>query len=144
MRPKTILAAVDLSPISERVVAAAVGLAQAFGGRILLHHVVPVPPAGAGFDPTVDLQALLEGAEHTAREQISALGRGVDAIPLETICEVGVPTADICRVARERRVDYIVLGSHGHSSLYELIIGSTAQGVLKHAPCPVMIVPARS
>jgi nucleotide-binding universal stress UspA family protein len=44
--------------------------------------------------------------------------------------------------AKRLKADVIVLGSHGHGAVYNLVVGSTANGVLKHAPCPVLVVPA--
>uniref|UniRef100_UPI0040495246 universal stress protein n=1 Tax=Cephaloticoccus sp. TaxID=1985742 RepID=UPI0040495246 len=47
----------------------------------------------------------------------------------------------IIEQARKSRAAYIVIGSHGHSALYDLLAGSTATGVIKRAPCPVLVVP---
>jgi nucleotide-binding universal stress UspA family protein len=53
----------------------------------------------------------------------------------------GHPSAQILDQARRLRADYIVLGSHGHNAIYDLLVGSTAHTVLQKAPCPVVIVP---
>jgi nucleotide-binding universal stress UspA family protein len=53
----------------------------------------------------------------------------------------GAPVARILDQAEQRAADYIVLGSHGHTAVYDLLVGSTAHGVLKKATCPVIIVP---
>ncbi len=55
----------------------------------------------------------------------------------------GAPVALIVNEAKRRSADYIVMGSHGHTSLYDLLVGSTTHGVFLHAPCPVVIVPSR-
>lgn len=53
-----------------------------------------------------------------------------------------LPSEVIAAEATRRGADYIVMGSHGHTGLYDLLIGSTTGGVLKRASCPVVIVPA--
>jgi len=50
----------------------------------------------------------------------------------------------ILREAREQNAGLIVMGSHGHGALYELLIGSVTQGVMKSAQCPVVIVPSKA
>jgi nucleotide-binding universal stress UspA family protein len=59
-------------------------------------------------------------------------------------CEVQVVTGDpadvIVHFAQERGADLIVMGSHGHTGLRHLLLGSVAEKVLRHAPCPVLIV----
>lgn len=48
---------------------------------------------------------------------------------------------EICAVAREEKCDLVVLGSHGHSALGALLVGSVTQRVIAHAPCPVLVIP---
>jgi universal stress protein A len=52
----------------------------------------------------------------------------------------GDPADAIVRVAQEGKMDFIVMGSHGHTGLRNLLLGSVAEKVLRHAPCPVCIV----
>jgi nucleotide-binding universal stress UspA family protein len=53
----------------------------------------------------------------------------------------GAPIGLIVEQAKKLEADYIVMGSHGHSAFYDLLVGSTTHGVLKRAKCPVVIVP---
>ena len=53
---------------------------------------------------------------------------------------IGAPIQHIVRQAAS--ADYVVMGSHGHTALYDLLVGSTTHGVLMRAKCPVVIVPA--
>jgi nucleotide-binding universal stress UspA family protein len=55
----------------------------------------------------------------------------------------GVPAQVILEQAQKLSADHIVMGSHGHTALYDLIAGSTTTRVLKGAPCPVVVVPAQ-
>ncbi len=62
-------------------------------------------------------------------------------IPVETIMEAGiVPANNILRVAQEKNVDLIILGSTGISGFMRTFIGSTASKVVAHAPCSVLVV----
>jgi nucleotide-binding universal stress UspA family protein len=54
----------------------------------------------------------------------------------------GAPVTQILAQARVHRADFIVMGSHGHTAFYDLLVGSTTHGVLLRAPCPVVIVPS--
>jgi len=58
---------------------------------------------------------------------------------VRTVQRLGDPVTEI--LARARGASFVVMGSHGHGAMYDLLVGSTAQGVLRKAPCPVLIVP---
>ena len=56
---------------------------------------------------------------------------------------VGVASQEIVRYAAEHAIDLIVVASHGYGPLRQLLLGSTAERVLHHAPCPVLVVPSK-
>ena len=56
---------------------------------------------------------------------------------------LGVPFVEIVKSARTRKAGMIVMGTHGRSGLSHLLIGSTAEKVVRHAPCPVLVIPSR-
>jgi nucleotide-binding universal stress UspA family protein len=62
---------------------------------------------------------------------------------LEVECQqvTGQAVSVILARAAALKADYIVLGSHGHGAVFDLLVGSTTQGVLRKAPCPVLVVP---
>ena len=62
-------------------------------------------------------------------------------VPGDSIQLIGDPVGVILEQAAQLPADYIVMGSHGHSVLYDCVVGSTAAGVVKRAECPVMLVP---
>lgn len=138
-----ILAAVDFSPITSAVIAAAMRLAEARDARLVLGHIVVVPPSAMDFNMAcADDSPLLVEATAQAERRLAEAAKAVSEVPLETCCRVGVPAVEVCRCAREIGAEFIVVGSHGRGALYELLIGSTTQGILRHAPCPVLVVPA--
>jgi nucleotide-binding universal stress UspA family protein len=142
---KTILAAIDFSAVSQRVVAEALELADAVNGRVVLLHSVPPSPIIA-----TDLVPLVGTALYLTDDVAKAADRHLRRIRrdqkdrgklIETICLSGFPVQHIISTAKKLRANYIVIGSHGHTALHDLVVGSTASGVLKRASCPVVVVP---
>ena len=135
-----ILVAVDHSDASRRAAELAVGLAAALSARVALLHVIDT---GKGFSPELGFaddmvatqyrpsaQQLLEGVA-------SALPVGV---PIERLIREGDPPQEIDATAAKWGADLIVLGTHSHGRLARLLLGSTAQAVLRSAHCPVLAV----
>lgn len=141
---KTILAPIDFSPVSESVVTEAAGLARTFDGRVILMAVVQPPVIVTEYATMVDMTELTAAGEKNADRQLDAFKEKLESqfVKTETVRATGIPVARIIEEAEKQEADYIVMGSHGHTALYDLIVGSTTHGVLKRASCPVMIVPA--
>lgn len=144
---KTILAPVDFSAATEGVVAQAAELAQALNGRVLLLSVIQPPVIGSEYAPLLENMAEIRAAgENAAAKNLARLqetlreqGIGAEAIQLN-----GAPIQQIVEQAEKQRADFIVMGSHGHTALYDLLVGSTTHGVLMRATCPVVILPAKA
>lgn len=141
---KTILAPVDFSSVTERVIAEAAALARSFDGRIVLLNITQPIAIGAdtaGFVENVD--ELNEAAARDAARKLAALEDGLEAafLKADSVQLTGVPAVLISEQAKQLGADYIVMGSHGHTAFYDLLVGSTASAVLKRAPCPVLVVP---
>ena len=98
-------------------------------------------PAGRGLGHTpeemeqVDTE-LAEAGGSSGRRTAAAL----TSAPVEKRTEVGDVAGTICRVAEEVGVDVIVVGSHGRTGLQRLFLGSVSEHVVRHAPCPVLVV----
>jgi len=142
---KTILVPVDLSAATARVCAAACDLAKLIDGRIVLLHVVPPPPVMMNdyyaFD-TGHLAQAMAAVEKNATLKLRLLGRRyARRRPVRTVQVTGQPVGTILARARATKAAYIVLGSHGHGAMFDLLVGSTASGVLRKARCPVLVVP---
>ena len=142
---KTILAAIDFSPVSRAVIAQAAEIARVLRGRLVLLNVVAPPPIVTDLAPLVGeaLQFTAE-IERGARRHLVRLKKSlaVRHVAADVICEQGYPVPLIIAHARKLRARFIVMGSHGHTAFYDLVAGSTAHGVLKRATCPVVVVPA--
>lgn len=115
------------------------------GARLVLLNVVQPPPAIVS-----DLYAVSSGqtedmiaaAEQFAEQRLRELAMPCIELGISTrvVRRLGAAVPEI--LARARDADFIVLGSHGHGAMYDLLVGSTAHGVLRRAPCPVVVVPA--
>lgn len=141
---KTILAPIDFSKVSAAVVKEAVALAQSLKGRVVLLTVVQPPVVVTEYAGMMDVAELTATGEKNARRQLAEVEEQLksDAIDVTSIQVTGTPVPLIIEQAEECDADYIVMGSHGHTAFYDLLVGSTAHGVLKRAKCPVVIVPA--
>jgi len=143
---KTILTPIDFSPATKHVVDAALELAAAVKGEIVLLHVVQAPMItsdyGLAMENVQEILAVSEQAATQQREHLKAklAARGVTVHTAQTSAPA---VTGILEQAKETGADYIVMGSHGHTALYDLLVGSTTHGVLKKAHCPVLIVPRR-
>ena len=142
---KTILAPIDFSPATKGVIAAASSLARSFDGRVVLLNVTQPPfiVADAG-GIALDLDDLTDRTAKAAVIQLEQLRDQLarDFIKADLVQLTGLSVNLIVDQARKLGADFIVMGSHGHTALYELIMGSTTSGVMKRSPCPVVIVPA--
>jgi nucleotide-binding universal stress UspA family protein len=141
---KTILAPVDFSKITDAVVDQAVTLAQAIDARVVFLAVIQPPVVMSEYASMIDIVELTAAGEKHAERQLDAINQKVKprAVSTEIVRIVGSPVTHIVEHAAKFRAEYIVMGSHGHTAFYDLLVGSTTHGVLNRAKCPVVIVPA--
>lgn len=143
---KLILVCVDFSDVSGRVVKLAAGWASRLGAALHLLHVVPPPPPLAAYAPGSGMALPVPGvatvdlAAEKARLEDYARNLGVTAS--SEVAEGPVLT-EILEAAERIDAEAVVLGSHGHGALYELLVGSVTEGILRRSRRPVWVVPAR-
>ena len=141
---KTILTPIDFSPASDAVIAEATTLARAVQGRVVLLNVVQPPVVMSDYAPLMEnIVEFVAIGEKAAAKRLAQLRTRLagDSVVVETAQASGSPVQAILAAAEKLPADYIVMGSHGHTALYDLIVGSTTHGVLKRARCPVVVVP---
>lgn len=145
MKKKKILVPVDLSGATMQVCNAARDLALALDARVLLLHAVESDPRVGSYYAlsAFEAEALASNTRRRVAERLQTLGRWFKRrVPdTKTVLHSGVAVATIQRMAKLARPDYIVVGSHGHSATYEMLVGSVAHALLRKAPCPVLVVP---
>lgn len=127
------------------VVAEAARLAQAMKGRVVLLSVIQPPVITSEYAPLIeDVAEVTAAGEKSAARNLARLEESLQqqGVPAEGIQLNGAPVQHILEQAKKLSADYIVMGSHGHTALYDLLVGSTTHGILFRAPCPVVIMPS--
>ncbi len=137
---RKILVPVDFSDYSKNVIRYAADFARTFGAGMHLVYVFrPI------FDE-IEAGVMCESVQITnelqqyAGERLRKLAEeeiGGD-VPVETIIRIGVPFVEINKTASELDVDLIIIATHGHTGVQHLLFGSTAEKVVRKAPCPVL------
>ena len=143
-RHRRILHPTDFSGASGAAFKRAIALAKADKAQLFIAHVIapPMPIAGEGYIPPNLYEDLEASARKYAEKKLAALqvkarAAGVRAASL--VLE-GVAHEQIGRAARSKKVDLIVIGTHGRTGLQHVLHGSVAAKVVRLAPCPVLTV----
>jgi universal stress protein A len=145
LRLRKILLPTDFSGCADYALPYAAALARGSGATIICVHVVePIVPAVGytGLAEPMPMADISEQLEDSAERELPRLAECDDlhGINVEEVIVHGDPAAEIVRVAEEREVDLIVVSSHGRTGLGRIIFGSTAEAVVRHANCPVLVV----
>lgn len=141
-----ILAAVDFSPVTEDVLQALRQVAATLPAQVRLLHVAPPEPDFVGYGAGPGVVRGQVAAEHRTRHQtLQQLADSLRAGGVETTALLlQGPTVETLLAEAERwPAALVVLGSHGHGAMYELLVGSVSEGVVRRAKVPVLLVPAR-
>jgi len=141
---RTIVAGCDLSAPSDLAVDRAVELALGHGARLVLVHAQHDAAEADAGDPElletigeVTAAVRVEAARHLADRLALIQKRGVAA---EVASRPGPPGEVLAAIAIEHHADLIVVGTHGHTGIARLLLGSSASATLRHAPCDVLVV----
>lgn len=145
MIPKKILFCTDFSENSLPAKGYAVDFAKAFGASLDVLHVVnssrlgyPAFEAGVPFD----LQSVLLNIEESVKIAFNDFLTEFEGqlTEISTTSRIGVPAVEITRFADEHAINLIIMGTHGWTGFRHLILGSTAENVVRTAKCPVLTV----
>lgn len=139
-----ILVATDFSPDADEALAWAADLGRRFGARVTVTHVMePLAPGlPAGYtvadlpERSVIAGQLRRHLDRTARAMQAE--QGLEEVDSELLS--GSPYAEIVDLARAGDFDLVVVGTHGRTGIKRILMGSVAERVMRHAPCPVLIV----
>lgn len=143
LKLRTILAPVDFSNYSAKALDYVQAFAKQFGAKVVLVHVVEptVIPDNFGIVPPSYAEvggALVKAAEERIRQLAAELVDRPEAVNC-VVCSGRAPW-EIVRVARETKADLIIITTHGYTGLKHVLMGSTAELIVRHAPCPVLTV----
>jgi nucleotide-binding universal stress UspA family protein len=150
-----ILVPLDGSEHSQRALECAVQISKRFNSKVTLLHVysVAVPPvvmpepstltpAGVPVPVSTEVQKMVEGLRDAGKNILSDAEQWAKSaeVETETLLKEGNAAQEIVRTAREGEYNLIVIGARGMSRIKELFMGNVSEGVIKNAPCPVLIV----
>jgi len=138
-----ILLPTDFSDCSAEAAKVARLLAERFGSRIAVLHVLDEP---AALDPMfrgdIPLELLRNRMEKFAQESMDAFlaAHFSGFANFDTMLATGIPYREVIKKARECGAGLIVIGTHGRTGVEHVLFGSTAEKVVRNAPCPVLSV----
>lgn len=139
-----ILVPIDFSDNSKKALRYAIPLAEQFGASIILMNVIEptVFPSDFGFGqmnfPDVE-QELVRKAEQELQGIIEGVSTTVKII---SIVKSGIPFVEVTNFADEEKVDLIIVATHGRTGVEHILFGSTAEKIIRKAPCPALVVRA--
>lgn len=136
---KKMLVAIDLTEEAPQVLNKAKAIADAQGAKLLLAHVVEPVGYAYGGDIPMDLTELQDQLDKAAREQLSKYGEEYGIEKDSQVVTVGRPESEIHRLVKEQSIDLVIVGSHGRKG-FQLLLGSTANGVLHGTECDVLAI----
>jgi nucleotide-binding universal stress UspA family protein len=140
---KRILVPTDFSESARHALLYGTSFAREYEGELVLLHVVENLTVGYASDLfPVPMAEVFDEISGYAKAELAKLGTEVreKGIRVRELVVQGKPSAEIVRVAREETADMIVLGTHGKGMLDKALFGSTAERVIRRAPCPVLTV----
>lgn len=145
MEIRSILLPTDFSDCGNYALSYAASLARRFGASVICVHVIEpmVPTVGySGMTEPLPIADISDQLEDSAERELPKLAECEECagLEIEEVIVHGEAAAEIVRVAKERKVDLIVVSSHGRKGLGRILFGSTAEAVVRHAPCPVLVV----
>jgi universal stress protein A len=149
LKLKKILVPTDFSAPAVKAFRYALALARQFKARVTLLHVPWTPnysgvPEAApyAFSTLEDTQYFREEAIQQANKQFLTAGAELQeaGVKYDTAVVFGTPYESIVQFAGENAIDLVVIATHGYTGLKHVFLGSTTERVVRHAPCPVLVV----
>ena len=145
IRLEKILVPLDFSDCSMVGLKFAVRFAQVWGAQLVTFNCVPVQTfAMYGEYGGRDSTALTNYAQKAAKEQMDEVVSDLESqdMIVKGIIELGAPAQAVCDYARNNEIDLIVTATHGSTGLTHVLVGSTAEHIVRYAHCPVLVMPS--
>jgi len=139
---KTILVPSDFSECSDEALAYGLELARRFNATLHLLHVVrdPFTQPWAAEGLSASTFEVVEEWQKQADARLKALVPDTDRDRVIVVTSVTTAYDGILTYAADKEIDLIVMGTHGRAGMSHLLLGSIAERVVRHAPCPVLTV----
>jgi nucleotide-binding universal stress UspA family protein len=140
-----ILCPIDFSKPSEVALQHAEEIARTFGSELVVAHVVEpmIYPVAYGMPPVapIDYEDAAKSSANTALAPIVArLSKA--GLKASALVDSGAASMRICELVKDKHFDLVVLATHGYTGLKHVLLGSTAERVVRHCSCPVLTVKA--
>ncbi len=143
MEIKSILFPTDFSEGSAEALKYAVEFAKKYDAKLYVVHIIyDVAKASGWYVPHISMDKLYQDIQEGAKKELDNFGveelSGIKNI--ERVVITGIPHQEIVAFANNKKVDMIILGTHGRTGIDRILFGSTAAQVVRNAPCPVLTV----
>jgi nucleotide-binding universal stress UspA family protein len=143
-----ILVTTDFSDAGDHAVGHAFRMAADHGAEVLLLHVLELivapSPLYAPYYPTElltpEVRARAESDARSALQERAPTSGPLAAVPYQVLVVHGMPAEEIIRTAEQQQADLIVISTHGRAGIQHFFLGSTAERVIRHVHCPVLVV----
>jgi nucleotide-binding universal stress UspA family protein len=142
---KKIVVPVDFSDCSREGLRYAIGFAERFGAKLVVLHVISLPYADfsdvyGSYQPSALADEAPKHAAHRMQKFLETVE--FNGVKVQTAITRGTPITEICSFAAKKDVGLIITSTHGLSGLKHVSTGSIAEKVVRHASCPVLVVPS--
>ena len=141
VRLKKVLVPTDFSDCSAKAVQYAISFASQFNAKLYVAHVVNAYTEGAVYGevyfPVYEEEFVKSSDKMLHRLKDEEVPNDVT---VELITRSGNPVVEVCELAKKEDIDLIVISTHGYTGVRHLLLGSVAENLVRHAPCPVLVV----
>ncbi|MEI7906172.1 MAG: universal stress protein [Bacteroidota bacterium] len=140
---KKILVPIDFSDNSKKALRYAIPFAQQFNASLILVYIVEptIYPSDFGFGQVGFPDVEKELHQKAVAEMSELIDSVVPAsLKTQTLVGSGIPFVEITTYAKQEEVDMIIVATHGRTGVEHILFGSTAEKIIRKAPCPVLVV----
>jgi len=142
-----ILTAIDFFDSTEKVIRVTRKLALSMNAKVRLVHVAEPEPDFVGFDSGPhEVRDQIAAEFHKEHKDLQDLAEQLrnDGIDATAVLIRGVIVDTVLEQAKSHDTDLLIVGSHGHGAVYDILVGSISEGIIRKAHCPVTVVPAKA
>ena len=136
-----VLIALNSGPLAVHAANVGMELARSLKAELAFVYVIG-EPSEIGADGGVSEEEAIRTAKEDGKDLIASIRQSAPELAALEFMPIGRPSIEIVKAAKEWPANLIVIGSHGRGGIQRVVLGSVAESVMRHAPCPVMVVKA--
>lgn len=144
---KHIIIAVDLSEANTGIIKEALDFANQMQAKVSLVSIISMYVDYLHSDMSLlptQWEEIYDAQKKHAEKELTKIKEANNALEIHIHTAIGNPKFDIISYSEETKADYIVMGTHGRTGLAHMMLGSTAEYVVRHSTIPVLIVPQKN